>query len=243
MANLRASLFIGFLGFLPACASNLPHAYGEVPAGVKGAERLGCVVLTYTEQKRQDKAPPKNQSRSKEREVCGELFSKAGDAKKGFQVVSGEKAWEAILPGAKADKFPDSVDGLLEMRAGQGLAGSDLRYAAAVEVTTTESKGGASMEPGGGGSGGGGILALGMENYNFETTASKVFFIDLAENRRISSIDSYRTDKDGWFVGGGCCVAPPFVIPFVTPPIPVNADTRAKTLEAIRDKIGEGFKQ
>lgn len=242
MAGYRALWLLVLLPFCASCASEQPRAYGEVPGEVKNAARIGCVLLDYSEHKWQEKKPPENKSRARETEICGELFSKAKDLNKGLSVTSGPKAWETVLPGTEAGKFPQNVDALVEMRQGRGSGDGDFKYLAAVLITTTDGQDAAHIEPGVSGSGGGGVMALGMENYNLETSSSRVFFVDLEANRRINSIDSYRTDKDGWVVSVGVCVAPPFVIPFVTPPIPVNAGTRAKTLESLRERIAEGFK-
>ena len=235
-------LFLPLAALLSACASKRPNVSGDVPGAVREAPRIGCVALQYSKINVPSDKPPRNEARDNEIPLCEKVLDKA-KANGDLTVLYGNEAWAAALPGVSVKEFPEDAEGLAKAAARVARAEDGLRYLVAMEVRTTAVKRQANVDADGDGSGQGGIIMLGYERSRDRTTATKAIFFDLFDGRELASMDASWNGKEGWYIGAGCCIAPPFIIPFVTPPIPYSTATEEKTLEAIGDKIGAQFKR
>lgn len=237
--------FLFVAALLSACASERPYVTGDVPEPMRKAARIGCVTLHYSMTDRPGEEPPRNEARGNEGAICEKVLAKTDAEDGGLEILYGKDAWAAALPEVSAEALPEDAGSLAEAvdLARVAPAGDGLRYLVAMEVTTIRGKGQSDVEPGAGGDGGGGIVMLGYERFHDRTTLARALFFDLREGRELASMAASCHGKKGWFVGAGCCIAPPFVLPFVTPPIPYSTDTEERTLEAIGAKIASQLKR
>jgi hypothetical protein len=237
------ALILPLAALLSACASKRPHVSGDVPGAVREAARIGCLALHYSKINAASNKPPRNEARDREIAICEKVLAKAKARNRDLTVLYGDEAWAAALPGVPVKEFPDDGEGLVKAAAKVVRAEDGLRYLVAMEVRTTAEKRQDNVDGDADGSGGGGIIMLGYEHSHDRTTATKALFFDLFEGRELASMDASWNGKEGWFIGAGCCIAPPFILPFVTPPIPYATATEEETLEAIGEKIGAQFKK
>lgn len=236
------ALFLTLATLLSACAGERPYVSGDIPGAVLEATKIGCVVLHYSKISDPGEEPPRNRARDNEIVVCERLLEKA-EANGDLTVLYGKEAWAAALPGVPAKEFPESAGGLANAAANVVRVEERLRYLVAMEVRTTAAKRQDNVGADGDSSGQGGIIMLGYERSRDRATVTRAIFFDLLEGRELGSMETSWSGKEGWFIGAGCCIAPPFIIPFVTPPIPYSTATEERTLEAIGDKIGAQLKR
>ena len=228
---------------LSACASTRPYVNGDVPRPVREAAEIGCVALQYFKINAPGDKPPRNKARDHEIALCEKVLDRAKAENESLTVLYGNEAWAAALPGVPVKEFPEDAEGLAKASAKVARAGDGLRYLVAMEVRTTAGKRLDKVDADGDADGQGGIIVLGYARSCDRTTATKAIFFDLSDGRVLASMDASWSGKEGWFIGAGCCIVPPLIIPFVTPPIPYSTATEEKTLEAIGDKIGVQFKR
>lgn len=235
------SLFLAAL--LPACASKGPYVSGDIPGGMRQAARIGCVALHHSDTDLAGEKPVVNRARDNELSICDTVLARTREENPDLELLRGREAWVAALPEVPVEELPKDSDGLAEAAAGVVPAAEGLRYLVALEVRTTSGKGQEGVEPGADGGGQGGIIMLGFEHFHDRTTVAKAIFFDLFEGRELAAMDATWHGKQGWFIGAGCCIAPPFILPFVTPPLPFATATEQITLKAIGEKLGTQFKR